>query len=112
VGAACQSPITPNSLSADEAGSNPIDLDPRLEPRQPSEKSRPRDSAEVIADTGGDLVWMTDLLAFIMCGQMKITARPKLAPDRQRSSADARVFEEHDPACSFISGAANRRFAP
>src|ERR1700704_4102339 len=66
VGAACQSPDHAKlAWSADETGSELYSIRIRdLSSGQASEKSRPTDSAEVIADTGGDLVWMTDSLGF------------------------------------------------
>ena len=85
-----------------------------MSPGQPSEKSRPRDSAEVIADTGGDFVWMTDSLGFYYVRTDENHRPAEVFRHRIGSdpSADARVFETHDPGLFIhISRSQSARFA-
>jgi oligopeptidase B len=116
VGAACHSPDHAKlAWSADETGSELYSIRIRdVSPGQPSEKSLPRDSAEAIADTGGDLVWMTDSLGFYYVRTDENHRPAEVFRHRIGSdpSADARVFETHDPGLFIhIRRSQSARFA-
>ncbi|MGH6796023.1 MAG: S9 family peptidase, partial [Methylocella sp.] len=116
VGAACQSPDHAKlAWSADETGSELYSIWIRdLNSGQPSEKSRPRDSAEVINDTGGDLIWMTDSLGFYYVRTDENHRPAEIFRHRIGSdpSADVRVFAEHDPGLFIhIRRSQSARFA-
>ncbi|MGH6935301.1 MAG: S9 family peptidase, partial [Methylocella sp.] len=116
VGNACQSPDHGKlAWSADETGSELYSIRIRdLNPGQPTEKSRLTDSAEVIADTGGDLVWMTDSLGFYSVRTDENHRPAEVFRHRIGSdpSADVCVFEEHDPGLFIhIRRSQSARFA-
>jgi oligopeptidase B len=116
VEAACHSPDHAKlAWSADETGSELYSIRIRdLNSGRPGGKGRPRDSAEVIADTGGDLVWMTDSLGFYYVRTDENHRPAEVFRHRIGSdpSADALVFAEHDPGLFiYIRRSQSGRFA-
>ncbi len=114
--AACHSPDHAKlAWSADETGSELYSIRIRdLNSGRPGGKGRPRDSAEVIADTGGDLVWMTDSLGFYYVRTDENHRPAEVFRHRIGSdpSADALVFAEHDPGLFiYIRRSQSGRFA-
>ncbi|MGH6842038.1 MAG: S9 family peptidase [Methylocella sp.] len=116
VGAACQSPDHAKlAWSADETGSELYSIRIRdLSTGQAGEKNRKKDSAEVITDTGGDLVWLTDSLGFYYVRtdenhRPSEVFRHRIGID---PSADTCVFAEHDPGLFIhIRRSQSARFA-
>jgi len=116
VGAACQSPDHAKlAWSADETGSELYSIRIRdLSPGQEGETSRPMDGAEVINDTGGDLVWLTGSLGFYYVRTDENHRLAEVFRHRIGSnpSADACVFAEHDPGLFIhIRRSQSTRFA-
>ncbi len=116
VGAACHSPDHAKlAWSADETGSELYSIRIRdLNSGLPGGKDGPRDSAEVIANTGGDLVWMTDSLGFYYVRTDENHRPAEVFRHRIGSdpSTDALVFAEHDPGLFiYIRRSQSGRFA-